>query len=181
MIGDRFGVLLDDRDTRGGSPVSYGTLRSDDLHAIGRLVTASPDLTNYLQQFLQPGLRLAVTSPTGRVLARADALVQMSDLGPSPNVLARMYRRFVDNSAARRTIETSATIYDREHHSSIGTLRVTQTGDKWIALRDRALTHMLNFSVLTSILTLVAIFVIGARLAVRLGRLRRASESALTR
>src|SRR5581483_11074901 len=182
MIGDRFGVLLDDRDTRGGTPVSYGTLHSVDLHAIGRLITASPDLTNYLEQFLQPGLRLAVTSPTGRVLARADALAKMSDLGPSPNVLARLYRRFVDDSAAhRRTIETSATIYDREHHSSIGTLRVTQTGDKWITLRDRALTHMLNFTVVTSILTLVAIFLIGARLAVRLGRLRRASESALTR
>jgi two-component system, OmpR family, sensor histidine kinase ChvG len=181
MIGDRFGVLLDDRDMRGGAPVSYGTLRSDDLHAIGRLVTASPDLTNYLEQFLQPGLRLAVTSPTGRVLARADALAQMSDLGPSPNVLARLYRRFVDNSSVRRTIETSATIYDREHHSSIGTLRVTQTGDKWITLRDRALTHMLNFTVISSILTLIAIFLIGARLAVRLSRLRRASESALTR
>src|SRR5581483_7987968 len=32
MLGERFGVLIDDRDQRGGDPVSYGTLRSDDLH-----------------------------------------------------------------------------------------------------------------------------------------------------
>ena len=182
MIGDRIGVLIDDRDARGGVPVSYGTLRSDDLHTMGRLITASPDLTNYLVQFLQPGLRLTVMSPTGRVLAQADALGQpTAELGPSSNVLARLYRRFVDTPKARRTIESGTGIYDRDHRSSIGTLKITQTGDRWVTLRDRALTHMLNLTLITSFVAVIAIFVFAARLAVRLGRLRRASESALTR
>jgi hypothetical protein len=74
LIGKGFGVLIDDRDTRGALPVSYGTLRPDDLHTIGHLILAAPQLNPYLAQFLQPGLRLAVTTPAGRVLARADAL-----------------------------------------------------------------------------------------------------------
>ena len=32
----RFGVLVDERDARGAVPVSYGTLRTDDLHTLGR-------------------------------------------------------------------------------------------------------------------------------------------------
>src|SRR5205807_1140539 len=69
MLGNGFGVLVDDRDARGAEPVSYGTLRSDDLHTLGRLIVAAPELTAYLAQFMQPGLKLAVTTPSGRVLA----------------------------------------------------------------------------------------------------------------
>jgi two-component system sensor histidine kinase ChvG len=76
MLGERFGVLIDDRDRRGADPVSYGTLRSDDLHTVGRLIVASPELTAYLKQFGQPGLRLAVAAPEGRLLAQVDALSQ---------------------------------------------------------------------------------------------------------
>src|SRR3984893_14203950 len=66
MLGERFGVLIDDRDRRGADPVSYGTLRSDDLHTVGRLIVAAPELTTYLKQFRQPGMRLAVAAPEGR-------------------------------------------------------------------------------------------------------------------
>src|SRR5262249_39581263 len=52
MIGESFGVLVDDRDARGAAPVSYGTLRSDDLHTMGRLIVAAPELSSYLTQFL---------------------------------------------------------------------------------------------------------------------------------
>ncbi len=81
MLGNGFGVLVDDRDARGATPVSYGSLRSDDLHTLGRLIFASPELSAYLAQFIQPGLKLAVRAPSGRVLARADALGQVSGLG----------------------------------------------------------------------------------------------------
>src|SRR5207248_1791606 len=101
MLGNGFGVLVDDRDARGVDPVSYGTLRSDDLHTLGRLIVAAPELASYLTQFMQPGLKLAVTTPSGRVLARADALAQVSGLGSDPPILARLYRRFVDRPARR--------------------------------------------------------------------------------
>ena len=63
----------------------------------------------------------------------------------------------------------------------IGSLEVTQTADRWIRLRDHALTRMLNFTLATSLVAVVAMFAFAAWLALRLARLRSASESALTR
>ena len=182
MLGERFGVLVDDRDARGATPVSYGSLRSDDLHTLGRLVVAAPELSSYLAQFMQPGLKIAVTAPDGEVLARADALGQARSLGGgSPPLLARLYRRFVDRPGAPRYLEAQAVIYDRDHGETIGGLEVTQTADLWLRLRDRALTHMLNFTLGTSVVAVILMFAFAAWLALRLARLRRASESALTR
>jgi len=181
MLGNRFGVLVDDRDARGADPVSYGTLRSDDLHTLGRLIAAAPELTSYLAQFLQPGLKLAVTAPSGRVLARADALGQVTGLGPGTPILARLYRRFVDRPGTRQLLESSAPIYDRDHTGVIGKLEVTQTANRWIRLRDHALMRMLNFSLSTSAVAVTLMFAFAAWLALRLSRLRQASESALTR
>ena len=181
MVGSRFGVLVDDRDTRGAVPVSYGTLRSDDLHTLGRLLVAAPELTTYLGQFLQPGLKLAVTTPDGRVLARADELAYAGSLGAAPPLLTRLYRRFVDRPGERRLLEAAAPVYDRDHRQIIGRLEVTQAPDLWIRLRDRALTRMLNFTLATTVIAVVLTFTFAAWLALRLARLRRASESALTR
>ena len=181
MLGERFGVLIDDRDRRGADPVSYGTLRSDDLHTVGRLIAASPELAAYLKQFTQPGLRLAVAAPEGRLLAKVDALSEAAVLGPEPGILARFYRRFVDRPGTRRVIDSTADIYDREHKQTIGTLQVSQTEDRWLILRDRALTHMLNLTLGFSAIAVIATFIFAAWLALRLSRLRAASESALTR
>src|ERR1700730_6358446 len=136
MLGERFGVLIDDRDRRGADPVSYGTLRSDDLHTVGRLIVASPELTTYLRQFRQPGLRVAVEAPEGRLLAQVDALSEARVLGPEPGILAQFYRRFVDRPGTRRVIDSAADIYDREHKRVIGSLQVSQTEDRWRAVRD---------------------------------------------
>jgi two-component system, OmpR family, sensor histidine kinase ChvG len=181
MLGERFGVLIDDRDQRGADPVSYGTLRSDDLHTAGRIIAASPELTVYLKQFLQPGFRLSVSGPEGRLLAQADALKQLAVLGRERGILTYFYRRFVDRPGTRRIIDSTASIYDREHNQVIGTLQVAQTEDRWLTLRDRALTRMLNLTLIISAIAVIAIFIFAARLALRLSRLRTASESALTR
>jgi two-component system, OmpR family, sensor histidine kinase ChvG len=181
MSSNGFGVLVDDRDARGADPVSYGTLRTDDLHTLGRLIVAAPELTSYLAQFMQPGLKLAVTTPSGRVLARADALAQVTGLGSETPILARLYRRFVDRPGTRQLLESSAPIYDRDHKGVIGKLEVTQTANRWIRLRDHALTRMLNFSLSTSAVAVTLMFAFAAWLALRLSRLRQASESALTR
>jgi two-component system sensor histidine kinase ChvG len=181
MLGERFGVLIDDRNQRGADPVSYGTLRSDDLHTVGRLIVASPELTTYLKQFSQPGLRLSVATPEGRLLAQVDALSATRMLGPERGILAQFYRRFVDRPGTRRVIDSAADIYDREHRQIIGSLQVSQTEDRWLVLRDRALTRMLNLTLIISAIAVVATFVFAAQLAVRLSRLRAASESALTR
>jgi two-component system, OmpR family, sensor histidine kinase ChvG len=181
MLGEHFGVLIDDRNQRGADPVSYGTLRSDDLHTVGRLIVASPELTAYLRQFSQPGLRIAVAAPEGRLLAQADALSVATVLGPERGILAQFYRRFVDRPGTRRVIDSAADIYDREHKRVIGSLQVSQTEDRWLVLRDRALTHMLNLTLIISAIAVISTFIFAASLAVRLSRLRAASETALTR
>jgi two-component system, OmpR family, sensor histidine kinase ChvG len=181
MVGKGFGVLVDDRDSRGALPVSYGTLRADDLHTIGHLILAAPELNTYLAQFLQPGLKLSVATPANRVLARVDALATPTGLGPESPVLARLYRRFIDRSNERQPLQSVSPIYDRDHAVEIGKLEVTQSAERWIRLRDRALTHMLNFTLATSAIVITAILVFAAWLALRLSRLRRASETALTR
>jgi signal transduction histidine kinase len=181
MLGEQFGVLIDDRNARGALPLSYGTLRSDDLHTVGRLIVASPELTTYMRQFMQPGFRLSVAGLDGRLLAQTDALSQTAVLGPERGMLASLYRRFIDRPGTRQIIDSSAPIYDREHRQVIGTLQVSQAEDRWLTLRDRALTRMLNFTLVTSAIAVVTMFVFAAWLAMRLSRLRAASESALTR
>ena len=163
------------------APVSYGTLRSDDLHTMGRLILAAPELNAYLAQFVQPGLKLSVETPSGRLLARADALAKPTGLGSGTPLLARLYRRFLDRPEERAPLESASPIYDRDHAVVIGDLEVSQTADRWIRLRDRALTRLLNFTLVTSLVVVSLILAFAAWLALRLARLRRASESALTR
>jgi signal transduction histidine kinase len=182
MLGRHFGVLVDDRDVRGGTPVSYGTLRSDDLHTIGRLLVASPDLTEYLSQFMQPGLRLRVSTPNGRVLANIDALGETVELGKESGLLADFYKAFVDAAKQLELIESTSPVYDLQHREVIAQLRVTQTPSaRWHSLRDHALTSMLNLTLIVTVLAMTCMFAFAAWLALRLSRLRAAAESALTR
>jgi len=183
LLGGRFGVLIDDRDEVGAVASSYGTLRGDDLHTQGRLIAASPDLARYLGQFLkdQSGLRLAVSTPDGAQLAMADAPAVAANYGEDRSILMLAYRRLLDEPGQRRMLEVPAPIYDRDYLHVIGTLRVSQTVDRWLTLRDKALTKLLNLTLITSAIVVLAMFIFAAHLALRLGRLRRASETALTR
>ena len=181
MVGSELGVLLDDRDQRGAAPLSYGTLRSNDLHTAGRLIVASPSLTPYLAQFMQPGMKLSVSTPGGAVLAQSDELAVPEALAPEAGVLTQLYRRFVDRRGEPQFIASAAPIYDASHHSQIGELEVTQAANRWEGLRDRALTRMLDLTLAISAIAVIVTFAFAARLAVRLSRLRRASETALTR
>ncbi len=181
LLGNRFGVLVDDRDARGALASSYGTLRGDDLHTRGRLIAASPELTTYLEQFIQPGLRLTVSVPKGSPLAAADGFALPQELDRDRTLLAKFYRRMLDRPGERRMLEAPAPIYDRDHQKIIGTVSVTQTVDRWLSLRDEAVARLLNFTLIASAIVVLAMFAFAARLAVRLSRLQRASESALTR
>ena len=182
MIGPRFGVLIDDRNERGATPVSYGTLFSDDLHTVGRLIVVGPG-THWLSR----AIHAAGIAPR-RHDTRPDACWRR----PTPWRRSRSFVRsevcspasIAVSSIARATgalIVSSAPIYDRDHHEVIGNLTATETADRWTRLRDRALTEMLNFTLITSAVAVIAMFAFAAWLALRLSRLRRASESALTR
>jgi hypothetical protein len=60
-------------------------------------------------------------------------------------------------------------------------LQVAQTADRWLLLRDRALTRLLNLTLLAVAIVVGATLLLGAHLALRLERVRRASDAALSR
>ena len=107
MLGHGFGVLLDDRDTRGAAPSSYGSLAPRDLVPRGRLVAAAPELAAYLAQFGQPGVRIAAATPGGAVLAEANALPAVgAGVSGSQALLSQFYRRLLEGSSlAQRPAE----------------------------------------------------------------------------
>ena len=130
---------------------------------------------------MQPGMRLSVSTPGGAVLAQSDELAVPGVLAPEPGILTQIYRRFVDRDREPQFIASAAPIYGREHHTVIGEIGVTQAANRWQGLRDRALTRMLDWTLVTSVIVVIVTFAFAARLALRLSRLRRASESALTK
>jgi signal transduction histidine kinase len=115
------------------------------------------------------------------VLAQIDALSEARALAPERGILAQFYRRLIDRPGTRQIVESMADIYNRERNQVIGSLQVAQTEDQWLILRDRALTRMLNLTLIISAVVVIATMIFAARLGVRLSRLRKASESALTR
>jgi two-component system, OmpR family, sensor histidine kinase ChvG len=181
MLGTRFGALVDARDVRGGPAHSYGSLDPDSLAPLGRLFVASPELGRYLAQFLQPGLRLTVLAPDRAVLSEADALAVPGDLAADRSLSAQLYRRLLERAGDRAPITASAPIGDTDRSQIIGTVQVWQTSDRWLALRDQALAQLLDLTLAISVPAITIMFAFAAWLAFRLQRLRRASETALTR
>jgi two-component system, OmpR family, sensor histidine kinase ChvG len=179
MLGSRFGVLVDDRDTRGAEAASFGTLRAADLATLGRLIAPAPGLRAHLEQFVQPGVTLAVTSRSGALLARTTSAALPLDYGADRGLLAQVYRRVLDPAGERRVVEARAPIAGGTE--PMATLDATQSAQRWLFLRDRALTRLINLTLIVSAFAVLAIAVFAARLAWRIARLRQASETALTR
>lgn len=180
MLGGRTGVLVDDRDRRGAPAASYGTLFTNTLKTRGRLIAADPELQEYLAKFAQPGLRLAVMTPGGSELAKADNLAFSTEFGPNRGILTQIYRGILERPSDPKVVEAFAPIHD-SRKTIIGKLHVVEAADRRLTLRDRALTNLLNFTLITSAVAVIGMSAFAAWLAVRLSRLRRASENALTR
>lgn len=81
----------------------------------------------------------------------------------------------------RVIVAAAAPIYSADRRRVIGVLQLAQTADRWLTLRDKALTRLLNLTLLVTGLAVGAMFWFAGRLAVRLERLRTASENALGR
>jgi dedicated sortase system histidine kinase len=217
MVGQHLGVLVDDRDRRGGPRESYGTLDPSDLRAAGRLIAASPDLNDHLRQFSQPGVELTVASATGAVLTRLDAPALPGDYTKMRGLLPRLYRLFLDGGAVPRsvseaerarkadaltalaargspetalfggrykesvTVAAAAPIYAADGKQVIGVIQLAQTADRWLTLRDQALTRLLNLTLFVTLFAVGAAFWFAGRMTLRITRLGAASETALGR
>ncbi len=217
MVGQHLGVLIDDRDRRGGRRTSYGTLEASDLRATGRLIAASPDLNEHLRQFSLPGVELTVSSPTGAALTRLDAPALPGDYTHMRGFLPRMYRLFLDGGPIPRSVSqadravaaqelteraargapatalfagpyenrvivaAAAPIFADDGKSVLGVIQLAQTADRWLTLRDRALTRLLNLTLCVTLIAVGAAFWFAGRMTLRISRLGAASETALSR
>lgn len=217
MVGQHFGVLIDDRDQRGATRRSYGTLEPSDLRATGRLIAASPDLSDHLRQFSQPGVELTVASASGAVLTRIDAPALPGDYTRLRGFLPRMYRLLLDGDLIPRGVSqagrqksaeqltqrvsrgkpetalfagryensvivaAAAPIFADDGKTVIGVIQLAQTADRWLTLRDRALTRLVNLTLFVTVFAVVAAFWFAGRMTLRISRLGAAAETALSR
>ncbi len=181
MLGGRLGVLVDERARRGADPVSIGTLDRDSLAPQGRLLIPSPELSNYLSQFVQPGLRLTVVGADQAVLSQVDALAVPTVASSERGLLPQLYRRMLERPGERKVVQAQAPIAALDRHQTLGSVQILETTERSLTLRDKALTQLLDFTLITSALVVILMFTFAAWLAWRLERLRRASETALTR
>jgi dedicated sortase system histidine kinase len=215
MVGERFGVLHDDRNRRGAQAISVGSLYTNTLAPRGRLLAAAPELRDELARFRQGGVRIQAASASGTVVAEVNALpAGPGALSAGNALLSQLYRGFMQRTAlAERVTDTEpgridsvqaraaaagqtssallasrgeerlivtaiAPVFDRDQRI-LGMVQVAQTADRWLVLRDRALTRLLNLTLLVSALAMTAMLLFGLWLARRLRRLRSASERAL--
>jgi two-component system, OmpR family, sensor histidine kinase ChvG len=181
MLGARLGVLVDEREHRGAEAVSFGSLDHDSLAPRGRLLIPSPELSGYLTQFIQPGQRLTVLGTDQAVLSQVDALSVATASGAQRGLLPQLYRRLLERPDDMKVVQAQAAIAGVDRRQTLGFVQIVETTERSLALRDKALTQLLDFTLIASALAVTLMFAFAAWLAVRLARLRRASESALTR
>lgn len=121
----------------------------------------------------------------GSTLAQRAAPTERGQLDPAQTGEAAAGRGstalFAAPGQQRLAVAAAAPVLDSGSDRVIAVLQVTQTADRWLLLRDRALTRLLNLTLFAVAIVVGATLLLGAHLAVRLERVRRASDAALSR
>mgnify|MGYP003575424003 CR=1 FL=1 len=80
-----------------------------------------------------------------------------------------------------RVVAAAAPILSEDDRQVIGVIQLAQTADRWLTLRDRALTRLLNLTLFVTLFAVVAAFWFAGRMTLRISRLGAAAETALGR
>ena len=78
-------------------------------------------------------------------------------------------------------VAAAAPIFSADGKQVIGVIQLAQTADRWLTLRDRALTRLLNLTLFVTLFAVGAAFWFAGRMTLRISRLGAASETALGR
>jgi two-component system sensor histidine kinase ChvG len=81
----------------------------------------------------------------------------------------------------RVIVAAAAPIYAADGARVIGVIQLAQTADRWLTLRDRALTRLLNLTLFVTLFAVAAAFWFAGRMTLRISRLGHAAETALGR
>jgi len=79
------------------------------------------------------------------------------------------------------TVAAAAPIKSADGRQIIGVIQLAQTADRWLTLRDQALTRLLNLTLIVTLFAVGAAFWFAGRMTLRITRLGNASETALGR
>lgn len=105
----------------------------------------------------------------------AQSLTQRAVKGaPATALIAGRYENSV-------TVAAAAPIFSADGKQIIGVIQLAQTADRWLTLRDRALTRLLNLTLFATLFAVGAAFWFAGRMTLRISRLGQASETALGR
>jgi two-component system, OmpR family, sensor histidine kinase ChvG len=81
----------------------------------------------------------------------------------------------------RVIVAAAAPIRAADGKRVIGVIQLAQTADRWLTLRDRALTRLLNLTLFVTLFAVGAAFWFAGRMTLRISRLGSAAETALGR
>jgi dedicated sortase system histidine kinase len=124
--------------------------------------------------FLDGGAVPRSVSQADRARAAQDLTERAVRGAPATSLFAGRYENSVIVAAA-------APIFSADGRRVIGVIQLAQTADRWLTLRDRALTRLLNLTLFVTLFAVGAAFWFAGRMTLRISRLGAASENALTR
>ena len=218
LVGQHIGVLIDDRDRRGATRSSYGTLEvagparhragSSPHRPISTITCASSRSPAWSSRWPRRPARSSRGSmrPRCRATTRACADSCRACTGCSSMATRCRAASRRRNASARREaltarvargkpetalfagryensviVAAAAPIFSADGKHVFGVIQLAQTADRWLTLRDRALTRLLNLTLFVTLFAVVAAFWFAGRMTLRISRLGAASETALGR
>jgi dedicated sortase system histidine kinase len=78
-------------------------------------------------------------------------------------------------------VAAAAPIFSADGKQILGVIQLAQTADRWLTLRDQALTRLLNLTLFVTLFAVGAAFWFAGRMTLRISRLGAAAETALGR
>src|SRR5262245_24624429 len=124
--------------------------------------------------FLDGGPIPRSVSQQDRARAAQDLIERASKGAPATALFSGRYENSVIVAAA-------APIFSADGKRVVGVIQLAQTADRWLTLRDRALTRLLNLTLFVTLFAVGAAFWFAGRMTLRISRLGAASETALGR
>jgi dedicated sortase system histidine kinase len=124
--------------------------------------------------FLDGGVIPRATSQAERDRAAEELTARASRGAPATALFAGRYQNSVIVAAA-------APVFTADGKRVIGVIQLAQTADRWLTLRDQALTRLLNLTLFATLFAVGAAFWFAGRMTLRIARLGAASETALSR
>jgi len=124
--------------------------------------------------FLDGGPIPRSVSQADRARAAQDLIERAAKGAPATALFSGRYENSVIVAAA-------APILSTDGKRVVGVIQLAQTADRWLTLRDRALTRLLNLTLFVTLFAVGAAFWFAGRMTLRISRLGAASETALSR